>query len=89
MKPPLIVCAAMLMEDGLVVPGIRHYSPDMRTALFGLYGVGYHLKVKEQGFVDNRGQFLNREDAWKVAEENGQIRYEVSRPGTLFSENLY
>jgi len=89
MKPPLIVCAAMLMEDGLIVTGVRHFSPDMRAVLKRLYGEGYHLKVKEQGFIDMKGQFLSREAAWKVAKENGQIRYEVSRPGTLFSENLY
>lgn len=89
MKPPLIVCAAMLMEDGLIVTGVRHYSPDMRAVLKRLYGEGYWLKEKEQGFIDIKGQFLSREAAWKVAEENGQIRYEVSRPGTLFSENLY
>lgn len=79
----------MLMEDGLIVTGVRHYSPDMRALLSRIYGAGYHARVKEQGFIDSRGQFLSREAAWKVAEENGQIRYEVSRPGTLFSENLY
>jgi len=79
----------MLMEDDLVVPGVRHYSPDMRAVMLRAYGPGYWLRVKDEGFIDSMGTFLNREDAWKVAEENGQIRYKVSRPGTLFSENLY
>jgi hypothetical protein len=79
----------MLMDDGLIVTGVRHFSPDMRAVMFKAYGPGYWLREKEQGFIDSMGTFLNREDAWKVAEENGQIRYQVSRPGTLFSENLY
>lgn len=85
----LIVSAAILMDDGLIVPGVRHYSPDMRKVLHRIYGDGYHLREAEQGFIDIRGRFLNREDAWKRAELCGQIRKGVSISGTLFSENLY
>ena len=98
-----VVCAAMLMDDGLVVPGVRHFSPDMRAILRRIYGDKYHLRVKEQGFIDARGQFLSREEAWRVADRNGQIfLYDPSGKGrlipqpanqgsteTLFSENLY
>jgi hypothetical protein len=84
-----IVCAAMKMKDGLIVPGVRHFSPDMREVLRRIYGNGYHLKVEEQGFIDTKGKFLNREEAWDVAKANDQIREEVSTPGTLYSENLY
>lgn len=87
--PPRIVCAAMLMEDGCIITGIRHFSPDMRIVLGRIYGRGYHLKVKEQGFINIFGSFLNREDAWTVAGLNGQIRRDVSEPGSLYSENLY
>ena len=86
---PWIVSAAMKMDDGLVVTGIRHYSPEMRLVLRRIYGDGYHLKVEDQGFVDQLGNYLTREEAWVIAKQNGQIRYEVSVPGTLFSENLY
>jgi hypothetical protein len=85
----LIVAAAMLMDDGDVVVGIRHFSPEMRKIMFKAYGEKYHLKVKEQGFVDQMGVFLSREDAWKIAEKEGQIRRKVSSDGTLYSENLY
>ena len=85
----LVVCAAMIMKDGLVVTGVRHFSPDMRLILHRVYGDKYHLQVKDQGFVDNKGEFLSREDAWKAADLAGQIRKEVSSPGTLYSENLY
>lgn len=85
----LIVCAAMLMKDELVVTGVRHFSPEMRLLLRIIYGDKYYLQVKEQGFIDNKGEFLSREEAWRVAELAGQIRKEVSSPGTLYSENLY
>ncbi len=84
-----VVCAAMLMQDGEIVTGIRHYSPEMRKTLLRLYGVGYHLKVKDQGFVNQCGEFLTREQAWWIATEQGQIRKQVSSPGELYSENLY
>lgn len=99
---PRIVCAAMLMKDGSVVAGIRHFSPEMRAIMLKAYGEGYHLKVAEQGFVDQFGKFYNRQDAWKLADFNGQIirptgweTTKMPRPanvgdeGTLFSENLY
>lgn len=88
-KLRLVVCAAMMMKDGLVVTGCRHFSPEMRLVLHRIYGDGYHLKVEEQGFVDQYGNFLSREEAWVIAERMKQIRQEVSSPGTLCSENLY
>jgi hypothetical protein len=98
-----VVSAAMLMKDGLIVPGVRHFSPDMRAVLKRIYGDGYHLKVIEQGFIDAKGRFLSREDAWRVADQHGQIfLYDPSgkgrlipqaanegSAGMLFSENLY
>lgn len=86
---PRIVSAAMLMDDGLIVPGVRHYSPDMRKILDRIYGLGYHKRVKEQGFINSMGEFLNRAQAWERAEIHGQILKQVSSPGTLYSENLY
>jgi hypothetical protein len=81
---PRIVCAAMLMDDGLIVTGVRHFSPDMRAIMKRVYGEGYHLKVKSQGFIDAMGKFLTREEAWKVAELHGQIfLYDPSGRGRL------
>jgi hypothetical protein len=98
-----IVSAAMLMDDDLVVPGVRHFSPDMRAVLKRIYGDKYHLRVREQGFICSRGLFWAREDAWKIADQQGQIfLYDPAGKGrkipreacqgdveTLFSENLY
>lgn len=99
---PRIVCAAMLMKDASIITGIRHFSPEMRTTMFRIYGEKYHLQVAEQGFVDQFGKFYNRQDAWKIADLNGQIirptgwektsqprNPNVGDEGTLFSENLY
>lgn len=79
----------MKMKDGLIVPGARHFSPDMREVLKRIYGVDYHLKVETQGFMDQRGAFLTREEALPLARANGQIRREVGNGGQLFSEHLY
>ncbi len=90
MSAPRIVCAAMWMQDGLIVTGVRHYSPDMREILKRIYGEGFHLKVKYQGFIDTTGTFLTRETARIVAAQNGQILYRCGSDETkLFSENLY
>lgn len=99
-ETPRIVSAAMLMDDGLIVPGVRHFSPDMRATLKRIYGDGfkffgfwvkkpYHMRVADQGFIDASGAFLDREDAWQIADAHGQIIEYVAPSGRLFSENLY
>lgn len=89
-KPRLLVCAAMRMQDGLIVTGVRHYSPDMRAVLKRLYGDGYHLKVEEQGFIDNRYEFVTRADALALALANGQRRFRCGGDEiALYSEGLY
>ena len=51
------------------------------------------ISTWQQGFIDNSGVWLNRCDAWKIAEAAGQIIYRVggdtTNGGTLYSENLY
>ena len=43
-----------------------------------------------QGFIDQFGQFLTREEAWPIAERNTQIIRRVGGDGIkLYSENLY
>lgn len=87
--PSRIVCAAMKMEDGSIVVGVRHFSPDMRAIMKKAYGDKYWLQVEEQGFIDSMGNFLTRSEAWQRAKETNQILREVSVPGELYSENLY
>tara|TARA_R110000782_G_scaffold261868_1_gene353713 strand:+ start:1161 stop:1406 length:246 start_codon:yes stop_codon:yes gene_type:complete len=81
------------MQDGFILSGVRHWSPDMRATAQRLYGDKYHLQVDRShhcgGFIDQHGRYYNRQDAWKIAEKNEQILKEVSIEGTLYSENLY
>jgi len=71
---PIVVCAACRNKhDGFVVTSARHYDPLMRKQM------NAHCE----------SAFLTRKEAWVIAKKNGQIRREVSSPGTLYSENLY
>ncbi|MDR6421298.1 hypothetical protein J2801_003586 [Paraburkholderia phenoliruptrix] len=82
-----IVCAANRKRfTGHVVLGIRHWDAFMR-------GIDSEGDPVDQGFIDNRGKFLSRAEAWKVAEAAGQIIRRVGGDekdgGTLYSENIY
>jgi hypothetical protein len=83
-----IVCAACLGEDGLMVIGPRHWDMVMHEQN-KLIGINAH--TAEQGFIDQRGVFLNREEAFEVATAAGQIRQKTGKPDSteLFSEDLY
>lgn len=102
MNAPRIVCAALLMDDGGLVIGIRHFDTGMRRVISLIYGEKGHSRVKVQGFVDQFGVFYSRNEAWKVAHKNKQIirptgfeTFASCQPDnlpeewTLFSENLY
>jgi hypothetical protein len=85
-----IVCAACKMADGLVILGARHWDRRMHALADTVYQGEYSGIEHEQGFIDQWGEFLNREDALVVATAAGQI---IRRCGgdsdELFSENLY
>lgn len=79
-----VVCAANRYGD-LIIPGVRHYDPIMHK-LIPKYCAGEF----EQGFLDNKGNFLSREEAHSVAKAAGQIIRRVGGDtNKLFSENLY
>ena len=92
-----IVCAAIRASDGELLLGIRHYSPDMyRQIEQRVDGEKFkHRLDEDQGFVDQYGNWLSREDAHLIAKENGQIvRPEAVGKGVggwpkLYSEALY
>lgn len=82
-----IVCAANRKRfTGEVVLGIRHWDAFMRN-------LDTEGDPVEQGFITNRGEFVDRHTAWCIAEEAGQIIRRVggdtANGGTLYSENLY
>ena len=82
-----VVCAAVRDSDGRIAIGPRHFDPTMAGAInnFPAWSRPY-----EQGFIDQHGEFMTREEAHKVATESGQIvRRCGGDDGRLFSENLY
>lgn len=90
-----IVCAANRLPDDKIILGIRHWDRIMHRQVMDymeLHGKPERWAIKsKQGFIDQWGNFLNREAAWTIAEKQNQI---VRRgPGfdgpLLFSENLY
>lgn len=85
--PRRIVCAAM-EKEGRIICGARHFDKIMRAQMEATEGVRW-WKDCEQGFIDQFGDFINREEAWNIAVDRGQIYREVSYVGTLYSENLY
>lgn len=93
-----VVCAAN-MEPGTeeIILGARHWDMSMRYA-FDVWKEANQVQTKamlfsKQGFIDQHGVFMDRQEAWKVAEAAGQIIRRVGGDtldgGTLFSENLY
>ena len=92
MEPRVIVCAAMRdRKTGNIICSIRHWD---QTTHWHFPTVADAMKFDdEQGFVDNKYQFLTRQEAWKVAKAAGQIKYrcggDEAHGGTLYSENLY
>lgn len=89
-RPQRVVCAALRLNSGEMIVGVRHFCPIMQAQINQNLLKADMWKRAEQGFVDQYGQFLTREDAWRVAEAEGQIIRRVGGDGNqLFSENLY
>lgn len=91
-----VVCAAIRAADGDVLLGVRHYSPDMVRQIKARHDGGKfcHRHDPDQGFVDQFGAYLTREEAYRVADANGQI-WRPNECGRgldgpkLYSEGLY
>lgn len=82
-----IVCAAIRNGVNDIIAGPRHFDITMRRQLDATRA---DWETAEQGFLDQQGIFLTREQAHPIAKEAGQI---IRRCGgdesTLYSENLY
>jgi len=92
-KPRVVVCAANRNKvTGAIVCGARHFDQVMRSQINAITGDKQDLDWvgSEQGFIDNFGKFLTREEAHKIAYWNGQRKYRCGGDkDKLFSENLY
>lgn len=77
---------------GVVIKGHRHADiiytvyilTGKRTCTNGIDCTG----ESEQGFVTNKGRFVDRQEAMLIARESGQIISDTSSD-TLYSEDLY
>lgn len=96
MRVPKIVCAAskFVLKDGntIIVPSARHWD-DVMAHIVVVLDDKLEPDREEQGFIDQYGEFHDRAQAYKIAEEQGQIVRRVGGDaincGKLFSENLY
>lgn len=84
--PRRIVCAANRnRQDGRIICGARHWDKIMWAQV-----PEQGWNNWDQGFIDQFGDYLSREEAWIVAVEQNQIVKRVGGDeGQLFSENLY
>jgi hypothetical protein len=95
----MLVCAALLVQvEGLdhttILPCLRHGDGFAILKDLG-YAPKTKYKVVEQGFMDHKGEFLDRVEAWKHAKACGQLSQstqwykEDNRDCELYSEDLY
>lgn len=94
--PELIVCAACKLIDtdtGKIyqVIGLRHYDLLMNKQIARIERyTTVPLLDEEQGFITNKGRFVDRTEALSIAKANDQIRCDIGyEPKELYSEMLY
>lgn len=91
--PEVIVCAANKFSVNgkeLVIHGTRHYAPDMHVIINTFEDFGVAVDEISQGFITNRGRYVNREEALRIAEKNDQVKHSIGYdPDELYSEMLY
>lgn len=87
---PVVVCAAIRSKEGKIVAGARHWDSVMRGQVCPDGRRPTEWLSTEQGFIDQFGNFLTREQAWTVAVNAKQlVGKHVGRQGVLYSEDLY
>ena len=91
---PWIVCAAIRHKD-YIITGARHFDTIMHMQLEKYNAWNNEAGKKwEQGFIDQFGEFYNRQDAMKIVKSGRQafIFNEECNRGNgedLYSEGLY
>lgn len=79
-------------ENIHTVYGLRHYDPFMHKQLDELEkNYKYPLLDWKQGFLTNKGRFVGRKEAMKIAKAQNQVIRLSGSPNSdiLFSEDLY
>ncbi len=87
-----VVCAANKYGD-IIVPGARHHDVGMNCLIAALGGRKKLLddwnNAEEQGFIDQYGVFMSREEAAFVVVANNQPLRNRDPGHRLYSEDLY
>jgi len=86
------VIAAACKQGDIVIVGARHFDKWMHTQLEFAGTSVFNPSKWTQGFIDNRGNFLTREEAMILVKESGQ-EFDIERNGgqntKLYSEGIY
>lgn len=81
-----VVSMAACIVDGHLIVGNRHFCPIMNMTIANLNIKDCKHDAKtDQGFVDQWGVYMSRQEAWNVAKAAGQIK-KVFTEGVLYSE---
>lgn len=97
-KKRVVVCAANRFTnkqgDEVLICGARHWDKIMHVTFQACGGIDELTPipntVANQGFIDQQGIWMGRQEAREVVQANGQTLSEFSIQGDeLFSENLY
>ncbi len=85
-----VVCAAIQNNLGHIICSARHFDRLMHRQIDMNHCANELWKVADQGFIDQFGVFMTREDALVVAlAANQRIRRCGGDEKRLYSENLY
>lgn len=95
----MIIASAMKVhiestDSDVIMCGLRHSDIILQFKLLGFHP-SKEYKIVEQGFIDHKNNFLNRIDAWKHADECGQLAANIKADRAmeeepqLFSEDLW
>ncbi len=90
----VVVCAACIRGD-IIIAGARHFDKVMVSQIKAIDGglIAGAGSAWDEGFIDQFGDFLTREEAMQIAIAAGQkVDVEHGCGGlkqTLFSEGLY
>ena len=94
-KPQQVVVCAACKRGDTIIAGARHFDKVMISQIKAIEGElkGGGGAQWTEGFIDQFGDFLTREEAMKIAIAAGQ-KVDIERgcggnPHTLFSEGLY
>lgn len=92
-KQRVVVCAAIRGKTGGIICGPRHYDSLMHDQIermpISAARIFFHRSGNDQGFVDNFGVYMTREEALAVAEAAGQVIKKHDPKHELCSEDLY